>query len=216
MDAHGHPLDDVPRPLRPLVAGYARGGAALLHGYLRLLFRTCRIEIERGEVLASLPNYILCYWHTWAVPGFAVIARIQGERRFASLCHPAWHLLIWEDLGKKLGWRVVMGSSGHGGALAAHRITRWLEQGYSTFICPDGPRGPLHRPKRGALHMALAARVPIVPLRIECDRALRLPRWDRFCIPLPGATIRVSCEPAIRVTEETFEAAERALIEALG
>jgi len=109
-----------------------------------------------------------------------------------------------------------MGSAGHGGIEAAERIAESLAEGYSTFVCPDGPSGPARRLKRGVLHMASKAGTPIVPMRISSDRAVWLPRWDRFCLPLPSATVRVRCEEAIRVTEEGFDEAEARLVAALG
>jgi lysophospholipid acyltransferase (LPLAT)-like uncharacterized protein len=211
-----HPLDGASPALRPLLVGYAETGAAALHGYLRSVLATSRVELEHGEILAGLPSYILCYWHTWVIAGFVVILGTQADRRIVTFCHPAWPLLAWDTLGKKVGWRIVMGSSGHGGAAAVDRIIESLQQGYSTFVCPDGPSGPLHRMRRGALQMALAARVPIVPLRMECDRALRLPGWDRMCVPLPWSTLRVRVGTPIHVTEATLASAEAALLEALG
>lgn len=64
--------------------------------------------------------------------------------------------------------------------------------------------------------MALSAGVPIVPIRITCDRATRLRRWDSFCLPLPSATIVARCGAPIRVSEVTFAEAEAELVEALG
>src|SRR5262245_57230351 len=118
-----------------------------------MLQATCRLEIERRDRLTPLRSYILCYWHTFAMPGFLALTATQEGRRLAALCHRALHLLMWGRLGQRLGWRVVMGSSGHGGMEAADRIVASLSEGYSTFVCPDGPAGPARRIKRGALYM---------------------------------------------------------------
>jgi len=216
MTTFAHPRDKIPPALRPLLAGYTRVGGAAFYGYVRLMVERCRFDIKREDIQKSLPNYIICSWHTWALPALAAAVYTQGGRPFAGLWHPAWQLVIAEPLGHKLGWRPVMGSSKHGGAEALAEIIDYLSRGYSTFLCPDGPYGPLHRPKRGAFEMALASGAPILPFRVSCDRALRLPRWDRFCMPLPGATIHVECMPPIHVTESNFAKSEAALIDALG
>ncbi|MDC3956986.1 lysophospholipid acyltransferase family protein [Polyangium jinanense] len=209
-------VDSVPPHLRPLLRGYARVGSAALHGYLQVLLETCRIEVEGREILQELPSSICCFWHTWGVPGFLTILHTQRDRRFGALVHPWWPNAIWDVLGQKLGWRAVMASAGHGGAQGLDRVIECLKQGYSTMVAVDGPRGPLHRPKRGAFQMAVAARVPLLPMHVECDRALWLPRWDHMCLPVPSATIRVRYGPPIHVTEMTFAKAEAALSEALG
>jgi lysophospholipid acyltransferase (LPLAT)-like uncharacterized protein len=211
-----HPIDAVAEELRPLVRGLAGVGATGLHAYLRTLRATCRLELEGREVLARLPRYVLCFWHTFTVPGFLTIMATQEGRPMAALCHPALHLLMWETLGRRLGWQVVMGSSGHGGKEAAERIIESLREGYSTFVCPDGPSGPARHVKRGALYIASKASAPIVPLAIECDRALWLPRWDRFCLPLPSAIVRVRCGEPVHVAHDALPEAEALLAEALG
>jgi lysophospholipid acyltransferase (LPLAT)-like uncharacterized protein len=70
--------------------------------------------------------------------------------------------------------------------------------------------------KRGVLHIAAASGAPIVPLRFRYSRAVRLPRWDRWALPLPGSTIEIDVAPPVRVRSDDLEASGRALERALG
>jgi lysophospholipid acyltransferase (LPLAT)-like uncharacterized protein len=50
---------------------------------------------------------------------------------------------------------------------------------------PDGPRGPLHDVKRGAIVLAKEAKVPIVPVHWYSDNFtfIRLKSWDKMTTP---------------------------------
>ncbi len=204
----------MPRPPAPLLRAYGYVGANAIYGALRLLSRTCDVVIDNGEALSAHASYVLCYWHADAVSGFVFI--FTRREPFAALCHPAWQLEPWKVLGEMLRWRVALGSSGHGGKDAAQKVIDWLREGHSTFVCPDGPAGPPRALKRGVLHMAAAARAPIIPLVFEPRAALTLPRWDRMRVPLPFSTLRVRCGEPIWVEEDTLEEAARRLAAALG
>jgi lysophospholipid acyltransferase (LPLAT)-like uncharacterized protein len=59
---------------------------------------------------------------------------------------PVHLLLEWNDVSTP-----ALGSTGHGGQQALDRIILHLQNGYSTLVAVDGPAGPRHRVKRGAL-----------------------------------------------------------------
>lgn len=61
-----------------------------------------------------------------------------------------------------------------------------LKKGENVAIMVDGPRGPLHEVKSGAIVLAREANVPIVPVHwISTDRTFkRLPSWDKMACPV--------------------------------
>jgi lysophospholipid acyltransferase (LPLAT)-like uncharacterized protein len=62
-------------------------------------------------------------------------------------------------------------------------------------ITPDGPRGPIHRLKRGAFLAAQELDLPVYFLRIHYGRARTLEKsWDRFQIPMPFSRVHVKVE----------------------
>lgn len=117
----------------------------------------------------------------------------------AALCHPVWYLKQWELLARHYGWGIVMGSTGHRGREAADELVGRLRDGCSTFVCPDGPRGPGHEAKRGVAYMALQSGAPIVPLAFRYSRVFALPTWDRMRLAAPGSRIDVHVGAPIRV-----------------
>jgi lysophospholipid acyltransferase (LPLAT)-like uncharacterized protein len=204
---------DFPDALRPLLATYARMGGFSLETALGYLASSCEFDERGDDADRAGRGCILCYWHGHAMSGLLWLKR-RG-RPVATLCHPAWHLVPYFDAGLRLKWPVVIGSSGHGGRAAADALVRELRAGSDTFVCPDGPAGPPRQLKRGVIHMARAADVPVVPVRFRYSAALRLPRWDGWRVPLPGSRIEVRCGAPIRVGQDDAAAA-RSIAEALG
>jgi len=66
------------------------------------------------------------------------------------------------------------------------------------YVNPDGPDGPSHRPKDGVLFIARKSSAPIVPVAAYTATAFRIPRWDRYVVPLPYSRIAVAAgEPLV-------------------
>lgn len=87
-----------------------------------------------------------------------------------------------------------------GGALRAMRQA--LGSGADVLIAADGPDGPRHQAKPGAMLLAWKAQADVIPVACAAAPALRAPRWDRHLVPLPGADIVVvmgsplsACDP---------------------
>ena len=69
---------------------------------------------------------------------------------------------------------MVRGSTSRGGRgaiLALHRAL--VKHGASPLLAPDGPRGPRHVAKSGAVLLAQFGQAPIVPLAFAPARAAR-------------------------------------------
>lgn len=65
---------------------------------------------------------------------------------------------------------------------------RRLRAGQSVLITPDGPSGPRHVAKSGAIEIAGMGGAPIVPFSYSTTRFVRIRKsWDRFILPLPFA-----------------------------
>ncbi|MCB9743005.1 MAG: DUF374 domain-containing protein [Alphaproteobacteria bacterium] len=97
------------------------------------------------------------------------------------------------EVSRRLGYRVLRGSSSRGGREALEAAVDLARQGGRPGFAVDGPRGPRGEPKPGAVVAAIRAQVPLIALRVRARPALRLRSWDRSCVPLPFA--RVELEP---------------------
>lgn len=98
-----------------------------------------------------------------------------------------------------------------------------LASGKDVLIAVDGPNGPRHRIAPGAMWLARAMDVEIRPVGCGASPALRLPRWDRLILALPGARIALvvgaalpkqkSAEAKARLAATLHGLSERALAE---
>jgi lysophospholipid acyltransferase (LPLAT)-like uncharacterized protein len=214
-------VDNVPRRLRIpfLVYGYAFG--ALWYAYVVLLRLTLKVRVTGIENVPNGSNFILCQWHetgplavqTWAPRLPAYLA----QRPHAWIVHSDWYTKpVWVVLSLLGVQKLVPASKGNGRRAAAEEIVSYLRKGYSTFVTPDGPKGPARALKKGVLHMSEQSGVPILPVRFTVSRFHRTASWDRKIHPLPFSTVHVAVGTPIAVTTSTFNESIEALTDALG
>ena len=88
---------------------------------------------------------------------------------------------------EKWGFQICRGSANRKGSVSSTlKMLSKLKKGENVAIMVDGPRGPLHEVKSGAIVLAREANVPIVPVHwISTDRTFkRLPSWDKMACPV--------------------------------
>ncbi|KAL6069910.1 Lysophospholipid acyltransferase family protein [Balamuthia mandrillaris] len=210
-------VDNVPLYLRPvyLLLSYFLGNSLWL--YCNLCSLTVRVRahnLPTGHCdLQSFlysRNYIIASWHQFlTVFGAIHLAARQQHPPFTALNHPAWYMKPVHVLLQQLGFRLVLGSTGHGGREAAKQVIQALRSGHSTLIPPDGPKGPARQMKAGALHMSMQSGVPIVPLCYEVSRKwVHSHSWDKKMWLFPFATVDVYCGRPVVVDKHNVEQAK--------
>ena len=106
---------------------------------------------------------------------------------------------IIADTVERFGMRAVRGSSGHGGRDALDAMAEALrEGGVSAGVIVDGPRGPALEAKIGALVLARATGLPVVPGTWWARPLVRVQSWDRTIVPLPFSRIVFAFAPPVR------------------
>ena len=100
---------------------------------------------------------------------------------------------------------MAFGGSGYDGKAALEKVIKRLRQGWSTFITPDGPSGPLKKIKKGVILMSSQGNTPIIPISFHLTKEYRINSWDRKRYPLPFAKITVCYKPPIWVKDEEFD-----------
>ena len=169
-----------------------------------LLWRTCRVVSISGEqhtetVSVSGKPFIPCYWHQhhvlcsnlmrgWLKKGFRawflVSASVDGD--------------VPARIARSWGADVIRGTANQTGALALRDMQQKIRTGVAIVTTADGPNGPKHEFKPGAVLMARIGGTPMVPLACAADRAWYLDRWDDFMIPKPFAkVVLVVGEPVV-------------------
>ncbi len=87
---------------------------------------------------------------------------------------------------RHFGFAVVRGSTRRRGHKALLALINGMRNGQTAAFAVDGPRGPLHEVKKGALFLAGLLRAPIVPVAVSAKRFLVLEKsWDRLMVPAP-------------------------------
>jgi lysophospholipid acyltransferase (LPLAT)-like uncharacterized protein len=93
---------------------------------------------------------------------------------------------IMARLLRRFGFDVVRGSSRRKGYKALLGLINGLRSGRTVAISVDGPRGPLHKVKEGAVFLAAKLNAPIIPVAVAAKRYMVLCKaWDKLIIPAP-------------------------------
>lgn len=206
-------VDNVPLWLTPPFHLFGYGGASILQGFMALGRLTCRIERQSS---AFAGPRIECLWHEHLPAYTFIYLSSRSGRRYVNLNHPAWFMRPIHVMWQWNGVEIALGSTGHGGQAALERVTHAVRAGASTSIAVDGPAGPAHKLKRGALDMARDSGAPIVAIRFEYDLRVRGKAWDRKEWPVPGSRIRVVESEPLYVNAHNYEAQRARVTEALG
>lgn len=109
---------------------------------------------------------------------------------------------IMARLLKHFGFDVVRGSSKRKGHKALRGLISGIRRGKNVAIAVDGPRGPLHKVKQGAVFMAGTLNVPLIPVATAAKRFWVLNKsWDKLMIPAPFTRGVVLCGEPIEVND---------------
>jgi lysophospholipid acyltransferase (LPLAT)-like uncharacterized protein len=106
-------------------------------------------------------------------------------------------------LCRMLGLTVVRGSGDEGGWDALIDLAQKIELGASVIITTDGG-GPARVVKVGALALASATGVPLVPLSADCHPAIvERRKWDAARNPVPFARVAIAMGEPLRIGPST-------------
>jgi len=87
---------------------------------------------------------------------------------------------------ERIGYGTARGSSTRGGLKALIALKRHMEQGRIGVITVDGPRGPRHKVKDGAVYVAHRSGALLFPVRSRPASLHVFERsWDKFQLPMP-------------------------------
>jgi lysophospholipid acyltransferase (LPLAT)-like uncharacterized protein len=80
-------------------------------------------------------------------------------------------------------------------------MIRILRAGGEIAITPDGPRGPAHMAKPGAVAVVQWTGVVIVPVAAAASAFWKVASWDGFVIPKPFATVQIVYGTPMKVSQ---------------
>jgi lysophospholipid acyltransferase (LPLAT)-like uncharacterized protein len=165
----------------------------------RFFWSTCRIQARPGlegarAALRESRAVIPVYWHQHMVFGLYALFELKADGlKPGFLISPSVDGTAPAMLVEKIGGHVIRGSSSHTGARALRDFYETIvKQEISPAITPDGPKGPAHDFKPGAVMLAQLSGKPILPISIAASRTLRFRTWDRFELPLPFSRVVIA------------------------
>lgn len=162
---------------------------------IRLLFKSCRLQIENAEEFLEAglrdPN-LLALWHEQLLVIPFLLAGRFKNLQFTALISKSrdGQLLeyIKENLANTQSIRVAHDSK-HS---SIKRIIEAIKHNRVVVITPDGPQGPWKVLKRGVLQASYLAKANIWALSWQATRELRLPTPDKMKLPLPFQTLTIT------------------------
>lgn len=183
--------------------------AFLAAAFVRLLRLTWRLELVGPEPDYESGPIVFCFWHGDQA-GLLAHPRPRPVVVMSSLSADGelqTHIL------SRLGFIVTRGSSSHGGTAGLKTLIREMENGADAAFAVDGPRGPFHKAKPGAITAARETGAIIVPIVTHASRAWVFEKaWDRYSLPKPFARVKLVRGRGIRaqdinpgILEETLE-----------
>jgi lysophospholipid acyltransferase (LPLAT)-like uncharacterized protein len=158
-------------------------GQMFLANIVTTLCKSLKVIKINDEAIKKLDNenknYILAFWHgTMILPWY-----VHGNPNCAALISKSKDGDLLAKILKHWNYNVVRGSSSTGGDIALAIMIDFAKNDYSVTITPDGPRGPAHKFKAGAVITAKKSEVPLILAGVGYQKKKVLSNWDKFEVP---------------------------------
>jgi len=174
---------------------------------INLVGRTTRFSVEGWEhweaATGGGQQPIYTFWHNrvflatyfWRRRGIVVMTSRSFDGEYIA------------RFIQRFGYGASRGSSSRGAVGALVEMVKLMRQGRPTAFTIDGPRGPRHVAKMGAVLLAKKTGAPVLPFSVNAERYYTAPSWDGFQVPYPFTRARVRIAPSIHVPPDADEAA---------
>jgi lysophospholipid acyltransferase (LPLAT)-like uncharacterized protein len=168
-------------------------GATVLFIYIRLVAFTARLKSAGERRWPDVPApCVIALWHRDAPSLLVAFANCRPRSRSVIMVARDARGDTLALLCRMLGFLVVRGDGSNGGWHALANLAHELEEGACVFVTADGG-GPARVAKAGAVALASATRVPLVPLAADCSPAIEeRHKWDAARNPIPFGSVTVS------------------------
>ena len=157
---------------------------------IKILTNTAYAILRLQEKFTHIENYNhpetpACVFAMWHANQFLVHG-IKNRAHLSILISNSIDGQIVADVCENWGFKVIRGSSGKKGSVEStmQMISR-LKEGESVAVMVDGPHGPLHKVKNGAIKVAQMSGAPIIPVTWFSPQKtfISLPSWDKMKTP---------------------------------
>jgi lysophospholipid acyltransferase (LPLAT)-like uncharacterized protein len=151
---------------------------------LRAISSTWRYRIN-GDIAKS--PAVVAFWHGSMLPVWKYFAK---HKPYAVVSKSKDGAILTYML-ENWGYNVLRGSSSKGGKEVLNDMKEAAGKGY-LLITPDGPRGPIHEFKPGAVIAAHRSSAALQLCGVNINHKICFHKsWDRFLLPLPFTKIEL-------------------------
>ena len=191
---------------------------SLVGGWVLKFIYNTNVWDVRGEeqyksILKDGGSALVSCWHGNLLATFMNLA----NNKYHGLAGTHKDAEIVARIAKKLGWRVLRGSSSEGGAEIFDEMLKILSQGSSLIaLTPDGPKGPEKIPKPGIIRAAQKTGACIIPTASCSTKNWEIVNWHTFYLEKPFGKIFIEYgNPIFFDKSEDFEKCKEKLIEGM-
>lgn len=180
---------------------------------LSCLRRTLRLKIianpALGQIWSADSPSVLVFWHNQQL----MMPWIYLDQEKGHKKKPISALISQSKDGRFIAKAMdvlkigsVAGSSSRGGKEALIQLVRLIKSGSHIAITPDGPKGPLHKVKIGALKASQLTGARILPACFAAEKVWRFGSWDKMILPKPfSKSVMLYGEPLLVPREASNE-----------
>ncbi len=166
-------------------------GHYLLHFALNILCKSLKFNYTNKQVIEDMgmkkKNFVIAFWHgSMLLPWF-----LFRNKNFAALTSQSKDGDLLAKILRQWNFNVVRGSSSQGGDVALGILIDFAKNNRSIALTPDGPRGPFHQFKAGAVITAKKSSLPLVLVAVGIKRKRILKSWDKFEIPKLFSSVNI-------------------------
>jgi hypothetical protein len=165
------------------------------------------------------PEITPCIYAMWHSDQFCVYG-LKNKGNVNILISNSFDGEIIARIVEKMGFKTCRGSSNRKGSVSGTlKMISKLKNGEDIAIMVDGPRGPIHKVKAGAIVLAREAGVPIVPVHWYSKdfTFMKFSSWDKMTSPIgPCRLLNLYGAPIYtdgKTNEEVIEEVEKSLLE---
>lgn len=131
---------------------------------------------------------IFAIWHDEMFPLF----RLHRGEKVTAVVSASNDGEILARFMARMGFGLARGSSSRRGKQALKEAAKSIDTGHDVIFTVDGPTGPRHEVKPGAVYLAAKFNIEIVPVRVDMSKKFIFSKsWDKFQLPLPFSRIKV-------------------------
>ncbi len=184
----------------------------LIRILLNVIWRTCRIVDIKGEhhfdsLIKKNHPFIPVYWHQHHVYGSYLMLKLKKRGvNIGFLISPSSDGDMSASVAQSWGAATIRGSSTRTGAKALRDLYLAItKKGISPVNTSDGPTGPIHVFKPGAIMLAQLTKSELVPVSYAASDYWQLRSWDKFIIPKPFSKIAICIGKPVKVNKTLSE-----------